>query len=263
MALSCHAHGAETRVIVLNVGEGQAVLLQDGIHGMLVDTGHFGEVHTLLDSLQEYGVMQIEGVILTHLHEDHASGIFAVMHRFPQATIYESGHREFTERVSRSILWTAAQLDSGNWNVKNVIQDDGVQWRSFGIRILWPEVLQPGSLNSLSLVLAVDVAGKTIVVMGDGDIQVEKSLLERGSMPVKIDLLVVGHHGANDATSALLVKSLQPTYAVISVNHDNKMGYPDSSVVQRLYTHGIDPHLTGRDGDFVLDISSPKNIKTE
>ena len=55
------------RCVVLDVGEGQAVLLQRDEYAVLIDTGHFGKNYSLIAALEKYGVTNVEKVILTHL----------------------------------------------------------------------------------------------------------------------------------------------------------------------------------------------------
>lgn len=243
------------RCVVLDVGEGQAVLLQMGNSGLLLDTGHFGKSHDVLRSLEQYGVDTIEAVILTHLHPDHASGIFTIQSHYPGAVIYESGHRLADQSRADSYRWTVEKLDSAAWQVENLIQGDSLQWHGFSLNVLWPPSLKTGgSLNELSLALSITYNSTSILVMGDIGVEQEKVLLRQDGLPEHVDVLVVGHHGAHDATSKAMLQRVAPKKAVVSVNYANFRGYPHSSVIERLQESGAVVHQTWKDGDFVLDI---------
>jgi len=245
------------RVVVLDVGEGQAVLLQSGNSGMLLDTGHFGASHDVLRTLEQYGVATIEAVILTHLHPDHASGIFTIQSHYPEAVIYESGHRLADQPRADSYRWTVEKLDSSAWQVENLIQGDSLQWHDFSLNVLWPPSLKTaGNLNDLSLAFSITYNATSILVMGDIGVEQEKALLRQDGLPEQVDVLVVGHHGAHDATSKAMLQHVSPEKAVISVNYGNLRGYPHSSVIERLQESGAVVHQTWKDGDFVLDIDS-------
>ena len=66
---------------VFNVGEGQAVLLQRGEHAVLVDTGHAGQTGSIIKRMHALGIHTLDYLFLTHLHPDHASGLFRVQER--------------------------------------------------------------------------------------------------------------------------------------------------------------------------------------
>lgn len=245
---------AQARVscVVLDVGEGQAVVLQQDEYAVLIDTGHFGKGYSLISALKKYGVKKVEKVVLTHLDPDHASGIFTVMHHFPDAEIYESGHRVRLEPSINSVRWVAEQLDAGSWNVQQLIQGDSLEWRGMKIDVLWPHIIQGNSLNRMSLVMNVSYGSKNIMLMGDADTYVEKQIITNNSLPGNIELLVVGHHGAIDATSEKLLDQLSPKAAAISINNDNIRGYPHKTIIERITSRKIPLHVTARHGDFEL-----------
>ena len=251
-ANACSYADAQMRCVVLDVGEGQAVLLQRDKHAVLIDTGHFGKSYSLLSALKRYGVTTVEKVILTHLHPDHATGIFALMHHFPGAEIYESGHRVNLVPMIDSIRWVAEELDTGSWNVTKISQGSVLKWRGVNIEVLWPQIIAGDSLNRMSLVIDISYGAKNILLMGDADTYVEEQLMKNNVLPQSVDLLVVGHHGSIGGTSEKFLDELSPQTAVISVNTDNIRGYPHSTVIERITSREIPLHITARDGDFVI-----------
>lgn len=252
MVISGNCAEAEMRCVVLDVGEGQAVLLQSGDYGVLIDTGHFGKSYSLLAALEKYGVKTVEKVILTHLHPDHASGIFTVMQHFPDAKIYESGHRINSIPSIDSIRWVAKKLDTDDWNVENITQGRFLEWRGAKITVLWPQIIHGDSLNRMSLVLNISYGSKNILLMGDADKYVEEQIMKNNSLPGNADLLVVGHHGAKDATGKKFLDELSPQTAVISVNKNNVRGYPHSTIIEIINSRNIPLHITARHGDFTI-----------
>lgn len=242
------------RCVVLDVGEGQAVMLQRGEYAILIDTGHFGKSYTVINALERYGVHHLEKVILTHLHPDHASGIFTLVHHFPDAEIYESGHRLNPKASIDSVRWVADQLDSKKWNVAKINQGTPLVWRGVNIDVFWPKRVQGDSLNRMSLVLNIRYGAKNIVVMGDADLYVEEQIMENNFSSKNVELLVVGHHGAIDATGDSFLEKVSPKQAVISVDKGNIRGYPDRTVIERIHSRKIPLHITATDGDFEIVI---------
>lgn len=245
---------AKMRCVVLDVGEGQAVMLQRGTSAILIDTGHFGKSYAVIDALERYGVIHLEKVILTHLHPDHASGIFTLAHHFPEVEIYESGHRVNPKSSVDSVRWVVEQLDSKEWNVVKIDQKIPLVWRGVNIDFLWPKRIQGDSLNRMSLVLNIRYGAKNIVVMGDADLYVEEQIMKKKFSTGDVELLVVGHHGAIDATGDIFLDKLSPKHAVISVNKDNIRNYPDRTVIERIRSRKIPLHITATDGDFEIVI---------
>lgn len=243
---------ATMRLLVLDVGEGQAVVLQREEHALLIDTGHFGKSSALLAALRLYGVTDVEKVILTHLDPDHASGIFTLLHHFPRVEIYESGHRVQPHPSLDSIRWVAEQLDSGHWPVHQLLQGSSIVWRGVTIDILWPPEVEGNNLNRMSLVCQIRYGATHILVMGDADIFVEEQLMRTMALPDTIELLVAGHHGAGDTTSESFLQRVAPRAAVISVNSNNIRGYPHQAVVDRIRSRQIPLHTTAAQGDFEL-----------
>jgi len=243
------------RFIVLDVGEGQSVLLQRGTAGILIDTGHFGKTYEVVKTIRSYGIESLEYIFLTHLDPDHASGIFGLMESYPQAIIYESGHRIPFDPHLDSYRWVAEALDSKRWEVRKVLQGGGFDWKGVKIEILWPEFVTGLILNSQSLVIDVRYNAAHLLVMGDVGVNEENQLLVEKRLPQKVEVLVVGHHGALDATSESFVENVQPKYSVISSDKDNMRGYPDNKVVSKLIKSGTHLHLTAEQGDFVWNSS--------
>lgn len=244
------------RIVVLDVGEGQAVLMQKGNSGILLDTGHFGASFDLVRSLERYGVDTLECIFLTHLHPDHASGIFTVMEKYPDAVIYESGHRIPFDPSLNAARWVAEALDSKRWKVKRILGGDEVECQGVIIKVLSPHAASGKSMNSNSLVVDAQYEDKHFLIMGDAGIGEESVLVKKKALPQKIEILVVGHHGANDASSQNFLEFVDPEYAIISVNRNNVFSYPSSDITKRILKNGSLLHITAEHGDFIWQLNS-------
>ena len=242
---------AELQVTVLDVKEGQAILLSDNNKGVLIDTGHAGQAANVIKKLKHYGVSKLESIILTHLHPDHASGLFRLIEAYPNTHVFSNCH----------VLPDTVQPDMTRWVYEVLKLDKQHRCLSMGdelvfgnsrIKVLWPQEFVSHDLNHHSLVLVIEDTGKRFLLMGDVGIRAEAELIENNLLPAKIDTLVVGHHGAADATSNEFIKHIQPRRAVISVNANNIRGYPSQKVLQRLESHQIKVLRTDFHGDIRL-----------
>lgn len=242
---------AQARVHLLDVNEGQALLLSHDGTGVLIDTGHAGEAGSLLNKLSDYGVERLELILLTHLHPDHASGYFRIREAFPDAPVISNCH-PLPEDVSPDMTrWVneALQRDTRH---RCVAAGDRLHFADMRITVLWPYGFDGHNLNRHSLVLHIATDTRDILVMGDADRRAEQVMLEKQALPAGVDVLVVGHHGAADATSGRLLDRVNPGQAVISVNAGNVRGYPSPRVIERLGARDIPVRQTSTHGDIEL-----------
>jgi len=242
------------RLMVLDVGEGQSILLVRESHGLLIDTGHAGQRRAVLDAIQAEGVHTVEQIVLTHLHPDHASGYFHLREAYPNALVSESGHRVPALAAPDMTRWVAETLDREPANLKQVLRSgDRWIWRDVELDILWPENPDGNNLNHQSLVVELSFGEASALIMGDADKVAEAELLKRGSLPVDVGLLVVGHHGAADSSSERFLDVVRPRIAAVSVNAGNVRGYPSAATLERVQRYSRKVHRTDRDGSLCLE----------
>jgi len=247
---------AQTRIIVLDVKEGQSVLIQHFSDGWLIDTGHLGQSVNIIEKLRQYGVSNIQGIILTHLHPDHASGYFRLKEDFPSAKIFSNCHPLPENIQPDTSRWIHEALKKDQQH-QCLTANDELNFYDVRMMILWPYEFINNNLNHHSLVINIAVDDNNILLMGDADRQAEQTLLSKKTLPTNISTLIVGHHGANDATSTTFLKNIKPKSAIISTNKDNIRGYPSKSTIERLISMGVKIQQTATHSD----ISIPLNLK--
>ncbi|MDJ0807263.1 MAG: MBL fold metallo-hydrolase [Gammaproteobacteria bacterium] len=239
------------QIVVLDVGEGQAILLKRENRGILIDTGHAGTARSLLDKLDQYRVTQLDHLMFTHLHPDHASGYFRIREAFPTAYIHDNGDPAALVSPIDMVRWTADAL-LADPNRQAIAVRERLDWMGVKIMPVWPERLEGTHLNRNSLVLLIEYASANALVMGDVDIEVERQLTNGKSLPKNIELLVAGHHGSRHSSHRPFLQAVNPEVCVISVNSGNVRGYPDASTVQRLKDNCSRLYRTDRYGDIRL-----------
>ncbi len=228
-------------VVVLDVGQGDAILLSGG-HGRfaLVDGGP--DPVTLHRKLRSYGVTSLDLMVATHVHADHVSGLVPVATRMPVGESWVAFDPHSTTR-SASLL---GQLQS--LGVPIVTPAPGV---TFELGELVIEVMGPmrryASPNDQSIVLMVSGRERRMLLPGDIEVVAQADLGD-----LKADILKVPHQGAatSDPRWLSLVNSSE---AVISVGPNN-FGHPAPWVVDLLVESGAIVHRTDVDGDVVVDL---------
>jgi competence protein ComEC len=243
---------SHTRLIALDINEGQAILLQHKNRGLLIDTGHAGEAINLLKKLNHYGVTELDAVIFTHLHPDHASAYFRIKEAFPAGRFYSNCQPIQIGKAPDISRWVAESLQS-NPAHQCLAAADSLSFADVKMDILWPDKIEGNNLNYNSLVIHIIMKQRNILLMGDANKVAEKKLLDAGRLPNSVDTLIVGHHGWHDASSEALIKQLKPSQAIISINANNARGYPHGSVLQRLQQYGASISRTDQHGDILLE----------
>lgn len=229
-------HGAE--VVVLDVGQGDAVLVRDGPHAALIDTGP--SPAALSSALRRQGVGRLDFLALTHAHDDHSGGIAAAtVARSPKALLVSKGAEKSFETVGRVLHRDASGLVAGQRVVMGTTS----------LRVLWPITpVHDAADNASSLVLLVEHDDAKVLLTGDAESDVLDRLARAGALP-DVDVLKVGHHGSADAVSEVSLQALRPEVAVISVGADNRFGHPHEETLRRLAECGAAVRRTDRDGD--------------
>lgn len=207
----------------LDVGQGDSILIETPSgRAALIDAGPAFEAfdageRVVGEALFELGHRELSFLALTHRHSDHHGGASFVARHFTPERIYVNGDsaalRDFgTTKARRGEAWTL----------------DGV---SFRVRSPDPGWGLPGpDENAKSLVIEVEFGTTRCLLMGDASTLTE-SLLEIPTTGV--DLVKVGHHGAQTASSPLFVRQTRPRMAVISVGLRNRFSHPSPKVVER------------------------------
>lgn len=225
---------APPRVCVLDVGQGDAILIQEGPSAILVDTGPDGSA---AKELAQLNVGHLDAVVLTHLHDDHVGGLDELFGQVACERVYvadgalDSIDDELGESIKELTGYNARALNAG----------DVIGVGNYSIEVIWPREPAPGTVNEDSLVmdLVYDHAGKTLTALLTGDAEHDVlSVLAKSGLLGDIDLLKVGHHGSEVSVTAEDLRILRPELAVASAGRNNSYGHPSDACVDALKRAG-------------------------
>jgi len=228
-------HAPELRF--LDVGQGDAILVQQGTIQMLVDGGPDANVLSGIGDAMPFFDRHVEFVVVTHPDLDHFGGLIDVLSRYSVGTVLLSGADDDTEayRRFRDMLASngaeAVIVSAGD----RIALTDRVE-----AVVLWPATGHAtDDQNDLSVMLRVDIDGEAVAVLtGDATTRVEAVLVDDDAL-VRTPVLKAGHHGSRSSTSAAFLDALDPALAVISVGERNRYGHPATATLSRLKTRGI------------------------
>ncbi len=248
----------EIAVTAINVGYGDAILVQLGEQNYLIDTGDKKAGLSLLRALAALGVQRLDGVFLTHIHSDHVGGFATAASRYEIGAVYAASitqDKGKVDKLAEKAGLPVTRLSAGD----TVATDSGAVFE-----VLGPIAFNADDDNDNSLVLRLRAGGLTWLFTGDMQFDEENSLMNAG-VDLKADVLKVGNHGNPDATSDAFGKAALPLAAVISTStaEDNDSANPrvlaalrnaDIYVTQN-FTLGV--KLAARDGELtVTDVAA-------
>jgi beta-lactamase superfamily II metal-dependent hydrolase len=209
----------------IDVGQGDAILLDYGTHELLVDGGRSEDCASYIGP---YIDGQIEVVVATHMDADYIGGLDEVFERFDVESVWTNGNTADTE-VYRD--FRDAYLLEGS-EVRLARRGETVWLGDLEIAILHP-VSIASDRNQNSIVLWVSINGVDFLLTGDIDSSIEDQLISSGLIS-NAEILKISHHGSNSATSAGFLEAADPLVCVISVSATNQYGHPGEDVLNRI-----------------------------
>lgn len=219
----------------LDVGQGDAILLvaPDG-RQVLVDGGP--SPTTLLNELGAvlpFWDRSLDLVVLTHPDGDHITGLIPLLDRYRVAQVLDVPQSDI---APEAVPWLE------RLRAHDVPRSYALRGMRLPVGDVLLTVLHPGpdpltgtasDDNNNAIVLRVDYGRFSVLLTGDAEREAEEALIAAG-LPLRADVLKVGHHGSNGSTSAVFIAAVRPRLAVISVGQGNPFGHPHPTVLERL-----------------------------
>jgi len=244
----------------IDVGQGDSILLVTPAgRTLLIDAGGLPQwMHSDFDLgeqvvssyLWNRGIDHLDVVVITHPHADHLGGMPAVIANFHPHELWMSIDKPVGELAA-----IVAQAERAGMEVSVKKEGDQFDYGGAHFHMLAPGRDQiTGSMrpNDDCLVFTAAFGETAALLEGDAERPAERRVVEEHPEAM---LLKVAHHGSASGTSADLLATLHPRYAVISVGTRNVYGHPRREVLQRLQQAGVKTYRTDEEGavSFYLD----------
>ena len=233
----------DCRVTVLDVGQGQCILLQSEGRTWMVDCGGSDDEDTAdlaADTLLSQGVTRLDGLILTHYDRDHAGAAEYLLTRIPADVVLLPDMPD-PDGAGEKI---AQRADNAVW----VDKDLALNYGTTEMTIFAPLKGETG--NESSLCVLFQAANCDILITGDRTALGELLLMRKAELP-QLEILVAGHHGSANSTSQELLAATDPAIVAISVGN-NPYGQPAPALLERLAQQGCAVYQTKTDGNLIF-----------
>jgi len=234
------------RVIVTDVGQGLAVVVQTSAGTLVYDSGPAFNGRdagtTVVNPVLRYrGIRRLDALMVSHRDNDHSGGAASILEAHPEARLLAARRlgvpaADFSPCL-RGLSWT---------------------WGGVDFTVLHPP---PGSApvsardwsdNAGSCVLLVSSPFGSVLLPGDIPRRIEDRLVH-GGLIGPVDLVLAAHHGSATSSGMALVRAAQPRYVVFSAGHGNRWGFPRSTVRQRWQAAGSCTLSTAEFGEMVFE----------
>jgi competence protein ComEC len=254
--------GERLTVTFLDVGEGDAILIGTPAgHRILVDGGPSGDAITAaLGRHLPFWDRHLDLVVLTHLHQDHVTGLITVLERYDVDQVLAPAvptdvwptdgwpvDRYWREALERQHIPTT-EPSAGQW-----IDLGGGAWLS----VLHPpaEPLPGAEKDDNAVVLKLTLGEASFLLAADLDSRGEAYLTNRHT-DLRATVLKVAHHGSASSSSPDFLAAVEPLTAVISVGQDNPYNLPAAETLGRLEPRPV--FRTDVNGDIEISTDGEK-----
>jgi len=216
----------EVEMLVMDVGQGTAVLVRTTTHALVYDLGPPGAgsdsgERVVLPVLRALGTGPPHQVILSHGDADHAGGLPGLRRALPQVPVMAP--------VGSGVAGASACHAGQHW-----------RWDGVEFRVLHPPPGHAERGNESSCVLRIGTVHGAILLAGDIGKRTEMSLLASARSDLAAQAVLVPHHGSAGSSTAPWVAAVAPRLALVSAGYRNRFGHPRAEVVQRWHAMGTE-----------------------
>ncbi|MCI8468923.1 MAG: DNA internalization-related competence protein ComEC/Rec2 [Eggerthellaceae bacterium] len=253
---------APFQIVMLDVGQGDALLVRGAGRAVLVDTGNRPD--DLLRGLARHGVYRLDAVIVSHHDDDHMGALEALAPAVPVGRVVAADDALDCPCDSCARLRGAARAAAGPEGLTGLAAGDELALGPFRLRAVWPHRFQDegGNADSLCLRVTVGAGGGgewSALLTGDVESDQLRAMAAEGAL-APVDVLKVGHHGSAASVDEGLARTLSPSVALVSVGERNRYGHPRPEPLAALEAAGAAVFRSDESGDVTVTFS-PERIR--
>ena len=245
---AAYARQSKLSVHFIDVGQGNAVLVESGGQYMLIDAGEEEKSNIVADYLEERNIEDLDYVIGTHPHSDHIGGLPMIFKKFSVKQIFIPPVQN-TTIAFEDLLISIQQEGIG---ITTPIVGKTYILGDAEFTIAAPLKDYDEHINNSSIALRIDFHNTSFFLAGDAEYTAELDMIN-GDISLDSSILLINHHGSNTSSCEEFLHAVSPEFAVISVGADNSYGHPASEVIERLEMLNITFFRTDQNGTIIAE----------
>ncbi len=246
--VSKDTNGETLEIHFLDVGQGDATLIKQGDHAMLIDGGNNDKGTAVQSYLQYQGIQNLDYVIGTHPDADHVGGLDVVMYKFSWDTVILPDLQKDTKtyqevlkviedkgkKITYPVAGDVYNLGNAEFTIIAPVKEDyGDNWNEYSVGIL----LQFGE--------------NRFVFTGDAEEEAEQDMIAQ-KIDLSADVLKAAHHGSDTANTMPFLEEVNPVSVVISCGEGNSYGHPRAGAMNNFRSIGAKVYRTDEQGTIVV-----------
>lgn len=232
---------------VLNVGQGQAILVEADGHYSLIDGGPRASSSYVVSYLKQQGVEKLDYLIASHYDEDHISGLIGTLHVFSVDTIlcpdYSSDTQIYESFIDVAEVSGAAMIHP--YAGEEYISGD------MDLLIVGPDNYESDTENNRSIAVKLSYGDVSIMVGGDAESKAEETMISSG-LDLDADIYLANHHGSDTSSTDNFLNAVTPVYTIISCGKGNAYGHPTEAALERIQNAGSFLYRTDIQGEIIM-----------
>ena len=237
----------------IDVGQGDAALVQCDGHYMLIDGGGAAKSSLIYSYLKARSIKNIDVIVATHADEDHIGGLSGALNYSNVGLALCPVTQYDTKTFNNFVKYLGAQgkaitvPKAGNYFTLG----------SASVYVLGP-IRNSSESNNNSIVLRIVYGNTSFLFTGDAETDEEKDILA-SRLVIHADVMKVAHHGSSSSTGYQFLREVAPKYAIISVGSNNSYGHPTADTLSKLRDAGVRTLRTDLQGDIIC-VSDGSNL---
>jgi competence protein ComEC len=242
-------HPPPSSLVMLSVGQGESMLLTlsngenilidgGGLYSSSFDTGE----RLVAPALARLGVKRLKGIIMSHNHPDHSTGLAYILNTLPTDSFWQASDEKLPESVQHAITNHSIprHLAPPGWSLLPETGTDRIT--------LFHPCITGATPNDHSLVVLAEFSPEQTMLLA-GDIEsAGVRELQTHTPSFAPALLKLPHHGSRHSAPQSYLDHFPAQQAIVSVGQDNRFGLPHPATLKALDERSIPLWRTDRDG---------------
>lgn len=246
-------------VKIMDVGQADAALIYSNGCSAVIDAGLTSSADDISADLKGADIKDIDALLITHLHMDHAGALAKIAMSFPIDNLIIP-NRDSSAEAMPTVNEAEKRVVAEKGKVFTATEGMNFNIGEFEVTLLayFPDATKE---NDRSVITMAKIGNKKFLFTGDAERATEADVLAE-KLNIDCDVLKVGHHGSNSSSTAAFLKAASPKYAAISVGKDNMYSHPSNKTIVALKNCGAEVYRTDKNGDISFYVENG-NIRVE